>query len=252
MHAIVLSLVSAACVFSGLFFGYFLNQALPKNHLSNDSKDAIKLASGMIATLAALVLGLLVASAKSSFDLINGENVTIASKIIVLDRTLAHYGPEAEPARVELKRAVAAGIEIIWGKKTEVEGLTALEAANGMELTQDKVNDLQPATDAQRALLAQARQLSNDLIQSRWLVIEQSQNSLPAMFFVVLLLWLTLLYVSIGLIAPRNATVISAMLVCALSYSAALFLIMEMSQPTSGFIRLPSAPMEKALAHLGH
>ena len=110
--------------------------------------------------------------------------------------------------------------------------------------------ELTPATDAQRQMLAQALQLTGDLLQFRWLLIEQAQNALPKPLLIVLLFWLTMLHTSFGLFAPRNATVIIALLACALSVSAAIFLILEMSHPMSGFIKVSSAPMLKALEHL--
>ena len=120
-----------------------------------------------------------------------------------------------------------------------------------MELVQAKLRELTPVTDVQRQLLAQALQISSDLLQSRWLLIEQTTTALPTPFLVMLLFWLTMLHMSFGLFAPRNSTVIIVLLVCALSVSGAIFLILEMTHPLTGFIKVSSAPMLKALEHLG-
>jgi hypothetical protein len=252
MSSTTIALISAGCIFGGVLLGMFLRSRLPGHHLSSDSKDTVKLGAGMIATLAALVLGLLVSSAKGTFDTMNAEITLGASKIVLLDRVLANYGPAAKDAREQLQRSVAAGIAVIWPEeKPVVPGMTTFEHAQGMELVQAKLRELVPATDAQRQLLAQAMQISNDLLQSRWLLIEQTTNALPTPFLVMLLFWLTMLHMSFGLFAPRNATVIFVLLVCALSVSGAIFLILEMNHPMSGFIKVSSAPMLKALEHLG-
>jgi len=120
-----------------------------------------------------------------------------------------------------------------------------------VEMIQAKLRELTPATEAQRKLQAQAEQISGDMLQARWLLIEQMQNALPKPFLVMVLFWLTILHMSFGLFAPRNAMVIVVLLLCALSVSGAIFLILEMNHPLSGFIKVSSAPMLKALEHLG-
>jgi hypothetical protein len=252
MNSSTIALISAGCIFGGVLLGMLLRGLLPDHHLSNDSKDTVKLGAGMIATLSALVLGLLVSSAKSTFDTVGSEITQGAAKTVLLDRVMANYGPATKDAREQLRRSLAAGIQMIWPeKKTSVPGMTTFERANGMELVQAKLRELTPATDAQRQLLAQAQQIGGELLQFRWLLIEQTQNALPVPFLVMLLFWLTMLHMSFGLFAPRNATVIIVLFVCALSVSGAVFLILEMNHPLSGFIKVSSAPMLKALEHLG-
>jgi hypothetical protein len=212
----------------------------------------MKTAVGMMATLVALIIGLLVSSAKSSFDTTNASIVQSGAKIILLDRTLSAYGPEAGAAREQLRRTVAAGIETFWpDEKTDVSGLSVFERARGMEMVQGKLRELAPRDDAQRQLLSQAQQFAGDLSQTRWLVIEQMQNELPLPFLVVLVFWLTMLFVSFGLFAPRNRTVLTVLLLCACSMSGAIFLVLELNRPLDGSIRVSSAPMRKALEHLG-
>lgn len=252
MSSLTIALISAGCIFGGVLLGLFLRARLPDHHLSSESKDTVKLAAGMIATLSALVLGLLVSSAKSTFDTVGSEITQSAAKIILLDRVLANYGPESKSAREQLHRSVAAGTEAIWPEvKTAVPGITTFERANGMELVQAQLRELVPGTEAQRQLLAQAQQISGELLQFRWLLIEQTQNALPKPFLVMLLFWLTMLHMSFGLFAPRNGTVIIVLLVCALSVSGAVFLILEMNHPLSGMIKVSSGPLLKALEHLG-
>jgi hypothetical protein len=252
MSSFDIALISAACIFGGVLLGLWLQNLLPDHHLNADSKETVKLGAGMIATLSALVLGLLVSSAKNNFDTMSAEITQAAAKIIQLDRALANYGPETKEARILLCRNVTAGIQMFWPEdKTMAAGMTAFEKANGMELLQAKLRELTPTSDAQRQLLAQAQQISGELIQFHWLLIEQTQNTLPKPFLVMVLFWLTILHMSFGLFAPRNAMVITVLFLCAVSVSGAIFLIMEMNHPLSGFIKVSSAPMLKAFEHLG-
>src|SRR5215467_12209422 len=114
MNSATIGLISAGSIFSGALLGIGLQRFLPDHHLNKETQDVVKLSSGTIATLTALVLGLLVSSAKSAFDSMNTGVVQGSAKIILLDRTLARYGPESKPAREQLKRSVAAGIETVW------------------------------------------------------------------------------------------------------------------------------------------
>ena len=252
MNSILLAFLSVACVFGGTLFGFWTQGLLPRHHLSKDSHEIIKLGAGMIATLTALVLGLLVSSAKSTFDTISTGIKQSGAKLILLDRLLAQYGPEAKPLREHLQRNLAAKIEQLWPRqKTGVKDLGAFERSTELELVQAALRDLVPKTDAQTQLLAQARQLAADLSGARWLMIEESQNQIPVPFLVILLFWLTVLFASFGLFAPRNGTVIAVLFVCACSVSAAIFLILEMNRPIQGIIKVSNAPFLKALEHMG-
>jgi len=245
-------LISVGCIFGGALLGLLLSRVLPEHHLRDNSKDTVKVVAGTIATLAALVLGLLVGSAKNSFDALNTEITQSSTKVILLDRALAAYGPETKEAREQLRRGVITLIQTFWPEeKTEASGFAVFERTNKIETLQAKLRELIPATDAQRQLLSQAQQISSDLVQSRWLVIEQAQSALPVPFLVVLLFWLSMLHLSFGLFAARNATVITVLLISALSVSGAIFIILEMSHPLQGMVKVSSAPLRKAVEHLG-
>jgi len=252
MSPFVIGFICAGCVFAGAVLGMGLQRLLPSHHLSKEMQDLVKLSSGTIATLTALVLGLLVSSAKSSFDTLNTGIVQSGAKIIYLDRVLVRYGPGAEPVREQLKRSVAAGVELMWpAQKTGVSGIGAVERSNGMEIIQDRLAELKPQTDAQRLAFNQAQQLASDLIQTRWLLIEETHGQLPLPLLLILVFWLVLLFVSFGLFAPKNLTAFIVLLVGACAVSAAIFLVLELSQPFGGLIEVSSAPLRNALQHLG-
>jgi len=228
----------------------YLGTILPKHHLSTDSKGIIQLGTGLIATMAALVLGLLIASAKNSYDTRKSELVEVSAKIAILDRALAHYGPEAKEARSLLRRAVITAIDQMWPQENSRPAQLEPTALGAQGLV-DKIQELSPQNDAQRSLQAQAFSLTVALGYTRWLMFEQSGGSIPMPLLVVLVFWLTLLFVSFGLYAPANATVVMTLLVCALSVTGALFLILELDLPFEGLMQVPSTPLRNVLTHLG-
>lgn len=252
MSSFMMGLITAGSVFGGALVGMGLARMLPGHHLTKEMQDLVKLSAGTIATLTALVLGLLVSSAKSSFDSMNAGIVQGSAKYIVMDRALAHYGPEAQAVREQLKRVLAAGIEMIWPTEhTGVSGLTAFERGNGIETLQEKLRELTPKNDLQRQTLAQAQQIANELGQTRWLLIEQAQNELPTPLLMILVFWLVLLFASFGMFAPRNITALTVLFVGACAISAAIFLVLELNRPLDGLIKVSSAPLRNALQHLG-
>jgi len=252
MSSLFVSAIAFCCIFGGALFGLFIQKFLPKHHLSADSKDSVKLGAGLIATMAALVLGLLVGSSKSSFDAVNSEITQGGAKIILLDRILSQYGPQSQSARQILHDTISNAVSQIWGAHADSsQKLTSIEGSKGMEHVGDAIRDLAPVTDAQRSLQNQAMQIQSDIMGARWLIVEEQQTALPLPFLVVLIFWLTMLNVTYGLFAPRNRTVVSVLLVCAISVSCSIFLVLEMSHPLTGLIRVSGAPMEKALESLG-
>ena len=249
MNAMAIGGIVFACLFGGALLGMFLRAVLPEHHLSEDSKDLVKLGMGLVATMSALVLGLLIASAKSSYDRLSDDLTQISANLILLDRVMAHYGPETKAARELLRSSVADALVQLWPEYNSRN--RQLEPKAGSEDLYDKIHELSPQNDAQRLRQAQALQFSTHLAQKHWLLIEQSGSSIPMPFVVLLTFWVTVIFVSFGLFAPSNTTVIVTLFVCALSVSGAIFLILELDQPFVGLIRIPTAPLRNALAHLG-
>ncbi len=247
MSSVTLSLIIFAVVFGGALFGMALRAVLPEHQLGDESKDAVKLGVGLIATMAALVLGLLIASAKSSFDTQNSELTEMSSRIVFLDRVLAHYGPETKDAREELRVTVVRFTELLASNDTK----NSFTSSVSNESLYDKIEALSPQDDRQRALHAQAMSIVMNMGQTRWLLAEQTVNSVSRPMLTILTFWLTIIFVSFGLFAPRNGTVAVSLLVSALSVSGAIFLILEMYSPYAGILRVSTAPLKAALTHLG-
>jgi hypothetical protein len=248
----MIAIIIFACMLSGMLLGSYLRVVLPDNHTQADSKDILMTSAGMMATLVALIIGLLVSSANDSFDSTRASITQGGAKIITLDYYLSLYGPEAKEGRELLRRAVGSGIGLIWPNElTQEFNLAKLEAATGMGDVYNKISELSPQNDAQKRLQTQALLLGGDMMQSRWMFIEQSQTDLPWVFLVALTFWLTVLFTQFGLLAPRNRTAMSALLICAISMSSAIFLILELNHPLEGSIKVSSAPLQKALSLIG-
>lgn len=229
-----------------------VQRMLKSHHLSKEMQDLVKLSAGMIATLTALVLGLLVSSAKTAFDAINSGVVQGSAKVIYLDRTLARYGPESLPVRNQLKTAIEGTLATLWPEgHARADGLTAVENANGLEVMRDRLYELAPQTEAQRLAFTQAQQLTADLGQNRWFLVEEVHTHLPTPLMVILVFWLFLLFVSFGLFAPKSRMAFVVLAVGACAVSAAIFLVLELGQPFDGLIQISSDPIRNALSHLG-
>jgi len=247
MSPLAISGIVFACILAGALLGMVLRALLPEHHLSTETKDLVKMGMGLIATMAALVLGLLVASAKSSFEAQRGELTQMAANVILLDRTLAHFGPETKECRDILRGFVVGTLERIWPE----DGSAQILPTRKSEVFYDKLQMLVPKTESQRTVQAQALKIAVDIAQTRWLLFAQRGSSIPLPFLIVLVFWLAMLFASFSLFSPPNATVIATLLVCALSVSGAILLILELDRPFGGMIQISNAPLREVLAQLG-
>jgi len=252
MNPAIIGIIIFACTFAGALFGMRLRTTLPEHHLNNESRDTIKLGVGLVATMTALVLGLVTASAKSSLDAVQTAVRHSAMDILTLDRLLARYGPDAGEIRGAFQHMVALRIGMIWPQSSsqlpqlDLSGAAASEA----ERLVDRILLLTPHDDAQRLLQSRALELADTLLKTRWMISGGEGTSVPRPFLLILLFWLMITFASFGLLAPRNVTVLAVLFVCALSVSSAMFFILEMDEPFTGLLKVSAGPLRYALAHL--
>lgn len=252
MDAWATGLITLLFVLAGVILGLRLQRILPEHHLSADSQDVVKLVAGLLATLSALVLGLLIASSKSTFDALSDDLKHGAAKVIVIDRLLAQYGPEAKAARGLLKRYYSERVaQLFPGEGREAKPGGALVEAYSIEDFYWSVRLLTPKTDAQRAILARIERTVDEASEARWLAFEQAGSSTPPVFLAVLVSWLVMMFASFALFSPRHTTALVALFCGALAVATSVFLIEEMNQPLTGLIAIPSEPMRNALSVLG-
>jgi hypothetical protein len=245
-------LIAFAVIFGGAIVGIVLRDRLPEHHLSGDTKDVVRLGTGLIGTIAALVLGLLISSANSTFESQSAQVKQVFAGVALLDRTLALYGPETGPARNLLRQSVGTLADRIWRKNNtgSTEAEPFVESTSAASLYEE-ILKLSPRSEAQRSLQTRAIDAATDLGKARLLLFAKAGGSIPMPFLVVLISWLTIIFASFSLFADSNATTIAALGVFALSASASLFLILELSQPFTGLMMISSEPLRNALAPLG-
>jgi len=252
---IALALVSVVflVVFSGAVVGLRLGRSLPDHHRADHSRDAVKLALGVVATLSALVLGLLVASAKDTFTEKEQVVKSVAAKISLLDRTMAEYGPDTAPARAELRRLLEKVLTAVWPTSGELPSLQSeIEIGRNLEEIQRRLLALTPGSKSQEWYLSHSLQYLEDIIQARLLFISQISTAMHPIYLIMLVLWLTFIFTGFGVISPRNALSTVALCVGAISVSGAILLVVEMDRaPFSTLITINRAPLDVALDHLG-
>ena len=246
-----MSLIAFVFIFGGAIVGMILRRVLPAHHLSDDSRDVIKLATGLVGTISALVLGLLVASAKGFYDAQTTEITQLSANIVFLDRALARYGPETKEAREVLSNMTEKILDETWSKNG-TRGYRLDPASIGGGVVYDRIQSLNPSDDLQRSIKPQALNIALNIGQMCMLMYEQATLAVSRPLLIIMVFWLTVTFVIWGLLAPPNGTVIAVMLASALSASGAILLILEMYSPYEGFIRVADAPLRAALAHLGH
>lgn len=254
MDSVTLAAFVFICSFGGALAGMRLGSRLPVHHQSKESREVVALGSGFVATMAALVIGLMVSAAKDSLDERRAELNQAAVDIIVADRMLSHYGPEAAEARALLATTTERWIEQFWGEgdRGAADFDPFINGSPYIERTAVAVRALNPADPRQESIREEVLETLVDLQHTRWLVYQQfGQATVPPPFLVALAVWLGLIFLSFGLYAPRNSTVLAVFLICALSGAGAILLIVEMEEPFVGVLQLPKTSLLRAQEHLG-
>lgn len=250
MSAIAISVLVAACVFAGSLAGLLSHGILPAAHRSKETQEVVRLAIGMLSVLASLVLGLLIATAKTTYDTADRDMRAYSAELLLLDETLRDYGDAALPVREALRHYTAQALEDSWPRDGGAVVVENQRAGELLEQVRERVRALRPGDDGQKWLVGQALEVSTSLLHQRWRFIEQAGPSVQPVMLAVLASWIVLIFASFGLFAPRNATVLAAFLVCASAIGGSVFLILEMDQPLQGAFKISSAPMRSALEHM--
>ena len=243
----VILFVGLVCV---ALLGGWLGRRLPEEQVSAESKDAVKLGIGLIATMTAVLLGLLISSAKSTYDTAESEVMQMAAKIAFLDRVLKLYGPETADARRELRGAIADGVRHTWPAKPTSHAQLDPNEQMG-DAVYVAIHRLSPHDDTQRTLKAQAATLMVQLAELRSLLRAQAIPSVSRPLLIALVSWLILIFFGFSIVVPANATSTLALVAGAFSVAGAMFLILELDHPFAGVLRIPSDPMINTLNHLG-
>ena len=250
VRSVTIALVIFVLVFDSELANMFVSGVLSKSQFSMESKEIIRISIALITTMVALVLSLLITSAKNTYDARRNHLAELSADIVVLDRDLARYGPETKDARALLQSLVAATIDR-FRPTTGAPPTGTINPSFSVEVFHNAVNALSPQSEAQRDLRNQALNTIRGVDRTRALLFANLGTSIPMPFLMILVFWLCIIFASFGLFAPRKATVTVVLGVSALSVSGAIFLILELDRPLGGLLQISATPLRAALAQLG-
>jgi hypothetical protein len=251
MNDLLVSFLVFALIFGGALLGAVVRPWLSEQHLHADSRDVVKMTTGLIGTLTALVLGLLIASAKSTFDQKTNQVKQLTATVILLDDLLMQYGPEATPARNLLRQGIRPLANRIWHEEEAPTGRPVRFESSAESLAfENELERLSPKNDAQRSLQSRVIQAFTEGAQIRLQLFTQAGGSIPVPFLVILVFWLSAIFVSFTLFAQTNLIVMTSLLVGALSFAGAIFLVLELDNPFTGLMGISSTTLRSALAPL--
>lgn len=250
MDSLLVAVLVCVCLFGGAVVGMWGARRLKEDHLSKETQEAVKLGVGMVAAMSSLILGLMTASVKGNFDTTSKDVQQYATYLITLDTALRHYGPDAEAARAALTDYTRNALAETWPPAGGPPRVASVSSERLLMQVGTLLRQLQPATTDQTELKSEALDRYRSLSALRWVLIEESAAQVPPLFVLVLIVWLTFIFMSFGLFSPINTVSVVVFLLCAVSLGGALFLILEMSTPFSGVIVVPPDGMAQALAHM--
>jgi hypothetical protein len=252
LHSPLIALIILSLIFGAALFGMLISGRLPPHHLSAETKAAVTASMAVVGTMSALVIGLLVSTANTSFTSRNTTVAQLSTDIIRLGDTLSRYGPDTVPIRHALNDYAKMTFTDLFSSDRSsrvVENRATNDVLNDIE---DSIVDLKPTNDRQRWLVAQALQVANEISAARWLLVQEESTSFPLPFLGAVVLWLSVLFLSYGIFAPRNLTAVIAIFMCAFAVAAAIKLMLDMEAPFEGGIRLSSPPIHLSSEPLRH
>jgi hypothetical protein len=223
-----------------------LRGRLAEHHLSDESRDTVKLALGLMGTLAALLLGLLVSSAEESFDAKRGQVNELAATIATLDRVLGLYGDEAAAARAELRGLIEGAIAQVWPTHSGARSNLSFDQQRG-EAFFRSIQSLQPPDALKGDLKQTATDLSLQLIRERSMIVALAADGVSVPVLTLVVVWLVLILFGFSLLAPRNAVAVAALIISAAAISGAVLLLLELYRPFEGLVQISSGPLLTAL-----
>jgi hypothetical protein len=251
MMNLLISLLVLGLICGGALAGMAVRPLLSEHHLHTDTKDVVRLTAGLIGTLTALVLGLLIASAKTTFDAKTDRVRHMTATVILLDDLLMQYGPEAIPLRKLLRQSISPMADRIWHEQENSTGRpTRFEASAEAWEFYSGLERLSPNNDTQRSLQSRALAAFTEGAQMRLQLFTQVGRSIPTPFLVIMVFWLSAIFFSATLFARANRVVALSLFVCAVSFAGAIFLVLEMDDPFAGLMGISSSTLRNALSPL--
>jgi hypothetical protein len=248
---LAVSLAVAMTVLIAGIIGFNLHRVLPEHHLSKETYDVIRLGAAMLSVLASLVLGLLIATVKTSYDSTTSALHVYGANLMVLDETLRDYGEGALPARRQLRNYTLRVLDDVWRRPYEHPFMVEDHAAGELlEHVREAIRALPVATRDEQSLASEALASTTVLLRERWLLIDRAGSSVHTVVIIVLTVWIAALFMSFGINAPQHATMYAVFLILSVAIGSAIFLVMEMDRPFQGLMQVSGQPIETALRHM--
>jgi hypothetical protein len=243
-------LISGIVVFlillAGALAGWTMRQRLPEHHLTDDTKSLVSVSMAVVATVSALVLGLLISNANTSFRALGGDVTTLSAQILRLDNILRRYGPDTYPARETLRQyAEQKTVDLFPDQGADVR-LDDPSTYALLQQLEDSMLELKPSNPRDQWWLDQAMALAGKIGDTRWLLVQQLGQGTPKAVLALLVFWLTLLFASFGLFAPRNFISGATLMLCALAVAGAVGMILELEKGFGGLVHISPQPMRQA------
>lgn len=261
MNSLEIAAITFLFLFGAAAVGFFGQRLLPAHHLSDQSRAAVHLGAGLIATLAALILGLLVSSTKGSYDQASSLVNEMSASYEHADRLLANYGTDssgvdAATIRATLRQSLEYALSLVWPEETSVAKPTALGDRSHsrmlLENVYNRVALLKASNPSQQHLQDDTLKALDDIIQKRWLLQEVVLGGgISWILLVIPVLFIAFITLVYALYAPRNPTVAAVLFCSSLCIATAVFLISDLASPLSGTLKISSKPLHVALDQMG-
>jgi uncharacterized membrane protein YqgA involved in biofilm formation len=250
LNPLIIGFIVFAVILAGAFAGWTIRRRLPQHHLTEETKSLVSVSMAVVATISALVLGLLISNANTSFSALGGEVTTLSAQILRLDQMLRRYGPDTVPARETLRQYVEQKTADLFPDHPADVRLDNPSAYELLQRLEDLLLALKPANPRDQWWLGQAMTLAAKIGDTRWLLAQQVGQGTPKAFVALLVFWLTLLFASFGLFAPPNVTSAVTLTLCALAVAGAVGMILELEKGFGGLIHISPQPMRYAVKTL--
>ena len=244
----IIGFIAFVVILAGAFAGLWARQRLPAQHLSDETKSLVSVSMAVVGTIAALVLGLLISNANTSFIARSSEVTALSADILRLDQMLRLYGPETNPARGKLLQFAERKTNDLFpdsATDVRVDNESTYEVLQQVEYL---MLELQPPDDRHRWFLQQGLAHASKIGNTHWLLGQEAGQGTPKVFVALVVFWLTLLFASFGLFAPRNVISVLVLVLCALAVAGAVEMVLELEQPFGGVLHISQQPMRHAIS----
>jgi hypothetical protein len=246
MYEIIASLLIFACLVGASIGSLLLYEWMPLHHRQDDTHAVVRSVANIFVVMTSLVVGLMINSSKNTFEQVDHNVHTIATDMILLDRILVGFGPQGVEARQRLLAYALRAAQRSHEHKLVADSTS--EAVLG-EIGKS-LKAIKPDNADQTAQLRDAEAQYVKVVQLRWIIVEQSEGTIPTPILVMLVAWLVLIFASFGYRAPRNAVVVGSFIVASALIAGAMYLILDMDVPFDGPIQVSNLPLQRAIAEM--